>query len=90
MTWKEVAETMRPPRAVYVRFPIGLTLGEPGAHAQQMVVIKDALALLAEARQPPALRLLPYRWRHEDYGQILSPLGRDESRPYTSGRPGRL
>jgi D-proline reductase (dithiol) PrdB len=59
MTFKEVAEAMRPPRALYVRFPIGLTLGAPGAVAQQRLVIEDALAFLGEAKRPGSLRVLP-------------------------------
>jgi hypothetical protein len=72
MTFKEAAEAMRPPRSLYVRFPIGLTLGAPGAGSQQRVVIEDALAMLDEAQEPGELRLLPYRWQREDYDQILA------------------
>jgi D-proline reductase (dithiol) PrdB len=71
MTFKEAAEAMRPPRALYVRFPIGLTLGAPGAAAQQRVVIEDALAMLTEATQPGTLRVLPYQWQRMDYEQLL-------------------
>jgi D-proline reductase (dithiol) PrdB len=71
MTFKEAAEAMRPPRALYVRFPIGLTLGAPGAAAQQRVVIEDALATLAETTQPGTLRVLPYQWQRVDYEQLL-------------------
>jgi hypothetical protein len=72
MTFKEVAEAMHPPRAAYVRFPIGLTLGAPGAAAQQRVVIEDALTLLDEANEPGTFRELPYRWHGVDYDQILA------------------
>lgn len=72
MTFREVAEAMRPPRAAYVRFPIGLTLGAPGAASQQRVVIEDALTLLEEATEPGTLRVLPYRWHGVDYDRILA------------------
>ena len=72
MTFKEVAQAMRPPRAVYVRFPIGLTLGAPGAVAQQRLVIEDALALLTEAEEPGSLRELPYPWHGLDYDGLLA------------------
>jgi hypothetical protein len=72
MTFKEVAEAMHPPRAAYVRFPIGLTLGAPDAASQQRVVIEDALALLEAAQEPGTLRVLPYRWHGEDYDQLLA------------------
>ena len=63
MTFREVAEIMRLPRAVYVRFPIGLTLGEPDNAAQQHSIIGEALAFLQAASEPGALRTLPHRWR---------------------------
>ena len=75
MTFKEAAEAMRLPRALYVRFPIGLTLGAPGAAAQQRVVVEDALALLEEAREPGTLRVLPYQWQRVDYEQLLRDRG---------------
>jgi len=80
MTFKEVAEIMRPPRALYVRFPIGLTLGAPGAVAQQRVVIEDALAFLGEAEQPGSLRVLPYRWHGFDYDRLHAERQRTDKR----------
>lgn len=71
MTFKEAAEAMRSPRSLYVRFPIGLTLGAPGAVAQQRVVIQDALDVLAESEEPGSLRVLPYRWQRMNYEQLL-------------------
>jgi len=80
MTFREVAEVMRLPRAVYVRFPIGLTLGAPGAVSQQRIVIEDALALLEEAAEPGSLRTLSYHWHGWDYDQILAERqGREKS-----------
>jgi D-proline reductase (dithiol) PrdB len=72
MTFKEAAEATRPPRSLYVRFPIGLTLGAPGAASQQRVVVQDALAFLEEATEPGSLRVLPYRWLQVDYDRLLA------------------
>ena len=79
-TFKEAAERMRPPRALAVRFPIGLTLGAPGAASQQRVVIEDALSFLEQAKEPPSLRALPYRWQREDYDRILADRHRTRAR----------
>lgn len=57
---------VRPPRAVFVRWPFGHPLGEAGNRAQQLTVIRDALRLLY-AGTPGALVDLPYRWRRERY-----------------------
>ena len=71
MMFKEVAEAMRPPRVVHVRFPFGRPLGEPGNVAQQRLIIEDTLRFLEECREPGTVLELPYRWRREDYSEIL-------------------
>jgi D-proline reductase (dithiol) PrdB len=71
VTFQEAAEAMRPPRALYVRFPIGLTLGAPGAASQQRVLVEDALTYLEQATEPGLLRTLPYRWLEADYERLL-------------------
>lgn len=63
---RDVTVKVRPPRAVFVRWPFGHALGEPGNRAQQLTVIRDALAALY-ATAPGTLVDLPYRWRRERY-----------------------
>jgi hypothetical protein len=43
---REVAEILRPPRALHVPFPLGYPLGEPGDSELQHSVIEQALRLL--------------------------------------------
>lgn len=53
---REVAERVRPPRALYVPFPHGYPLGVPGDAAGQRRVIKSALRLLEDSSlAPPVL-----------------------------------
>jgi len=75
MMFKEVAEAVRPPRVVHVRFPFGRPLGEPGNIRQQRVIIEDALRFLVECKEPGTVLELPYRWRREDYVRILRERG---------------
>jgi D-proline reductase (dithiol) PrdB len=72
MTFKEAAEAMRPPRSLFVRFPIGLTLGALRDCGGARAAVEDALAFLAEAEQPGDLRILPYRWQRVDYERLLA------------------
>ena len=54
---REVAQRVRPPRALYVPFPHGYPLGSPGDAAGQRLVIERALQLLATpSLVPPVLR----------------------------------
>ena len=53
---REVAQRVRPPRALFVPFPHGFPLGEPGNPALQREVLESALSLLADSGlTPPAL-----------------------------------
>ncbi len=53
---REVAQAVRPPRALYVPFPHGYPLGAPREPAVQRAVIDAALALLErDGAAPPLL-----------------------------------
>lgn len=53
---REVAERVRPPRALFVPFPHGYPLGTPGDPKRQHAVLEAALRLLEDAAlQPPVL-----------------------------------
>ena len=64
---RDVTAKLGVPRAVFVGWPFGHPLGEPGHTAQQLRVIRDFLALLAEAEAPGTIRDPGYRWRREKY-----------------------
>jgi D-proline reductase (dithiol) PrdB len=64
---KEIAEKVRPPRSVHLKWPFGHPLGEPGNRAQQLSAIRAALAALYEAREPGAIVEPGWRWRREAY-----------------------
>jgi D-proline reductase (dithiol) PrdB len=55
------------PRAVFVKWPLGHPLGEPGAANQQRTLIFDALRLLTTAEEPGTLVAPDYRWRRTAY-----------------------
>ena len=56
--FREIAETMKPPRILWVSFPLGRPLGKPSDKAFQTEVIKRALQLL-DAEQGPVLEDYP-------------------------------
>ena len=53
---REVAEKVRPPRALWVPFDHGYPLGEPNNPDLQMSVIRQTFALLDEPGPPPVLK----------------------------------
>ena len=64
---KDLTEAVGVPRAVFVKWPLGHPLGEPGNAVQQRTMIFDALQLLVETETPGIIREPGYRWRRETY-----------------------
>lgn len=54
---RDVAQKVRPPRALFVPFPHGYPLGEPNNPKLQHEVIKVALRLLEDTRLTPPVLL---------------------------------
>ena len=69
---RDVTEKVKPPRALFLRWPFGHPLGEPFNVPQQLTVLLDAFQFLFTAL-PGEIRDLPYRWRRENYGVKLQP-----------------
>ena len=67
---KEVAVASRAPRFLYLRWPFGHALGEPGNVAQQRTVLHDMLSMAVGAPRPGLVVDLPYRWRREMYRPV--------------------
>jgi len=49
---RDIAENVKPPRSLFVRFSYGAPLGPAGHGDTQMAVIREALALLENAVEP--------------------------------------
>lgn len=64
---RDITEKVRPPRALFLRWPYGHPLGEPNNPGQQMTVLTDALRALRDIQEPGTILDLPYRWRRERY-----------------------
>jgi D-proline reductase (dithiol) PrdB len=66
---REVTEKTPPPRALYLHFPFGHALGEPGNRAQQLAILLQAFRLLFAADRPGIILDSGLRWRRETYGE---------------------
>jgi hypothetical protein len=58
---KEVAVAAHAPRFLYLHWPFGHALGEPGNVAQQRAVLHDMLSMAISAPRPGLVIDLPYR-----------------------------
>jgi hypothetical protein len=64
---KLVTEKVRPPRALYVRYPFGHPLGEAFRVAQQRAILLDALRGLETIVEPGTILDPGYRWRRDRF-----------------------
>ena len=64
---KDLTESVGVPRAIFVKWPVGHPLGEPGNVLQQRTLIFEALRLLVQAQKPGIIAQPGYRWRRETY-----------------------
>lgn len=69
---REVTERLRPPRALYLKWPFGHPLGEPGNVLQQRRVLWECFRDLHQRPRDARgeVRDLGLRWKRETYGPV--------------------
>ncbi len=70
---REYSEKVQPPRTVFLRWPFGHPLGEPGNVLQQRAVVLESLQALYKIEEPGSIVDLPFRWRRETYNDYQPP-----------------
>ena len=70
---RDYTEKVLPPRTVYIKWPFGHPLGEPGNIKQQRTVILEAFRVLYESVAPGEIVDLPFRWWRHDYDSYEEP-----------------
>jgi D-proline reductase (dithiol) PrdB len=64
---REYTEKVRPPRAIYLKWPFGHPLGEPRNRNQQAAVLGKALEAIYTITTPGVILDLKWQWRREAY-----------------------
>ncbi|MBI2882486.1 MAG: hypothetical protein HYY11_01025 [Candidatus Methylomirabilis oxyfera] len=64
---KEVTKKVKPPRAVYLRYPFGHPLGEAFHVKQQRTILLDALQALETITEPGTILEPGYLWRRHRF-----------------------
>ncbi len=63
---RKFTEEAKTPRAVFLKWPMGHPLGEPGRVDQQKIVLESAFRALREIKEPGTIIDLPYRWKRDE------------------------
>ncbi len=61
-TGRDLTAQVKPPRSVFVNFPMGNNFGAPEDRARQLEIMRTALALIHNVDQGGVLIDLPYTW----------------------------
>jgi len=56
----DITDHVRPPRAVFVNFPMGNEIGRPGEVDEQRAIVRGALDAVAAIDEPGTIVELPY------------------------------
>jgi hypothetical protein len=67
---REYSEKIKPPRALFLRWPFGHPLGEPGNQEQQAAVLGKALRALREIERPGTIIDVGWPWRRHRYPPV--------------------
>jgi len=80
---RDIMALVKPPRAIFVDFPLGHQCGKPYDTALQMRILKDTLKNLVEASVPGEIVDLTYSWGEpfdwESYERNLMEMIKEES-----------
>lgn len=61
-TGRDLSAQVRPPRTVFVNFPMGNPFGKPFDKVQQRTILLEALRALESIKHGGEMRDLPYQW----------------------------
>ncbi|MEE8157941.1 MAG: hypothetical protein V3T78_01045 [Dehalococcoidia bacterium] len=83
----DITRAVKPPRAVFLNFPLGHETGKPHQPELQRSIVRGAFLALGSMSEPGSVVTLPYVWDEEDdswedseYGPgYLSPYVRSET-----------
>jgi D-proline reductase (dithiol) PrdB len=64
-TGRDLSAQVKPPRTVFVNFPMGNPFGKPFDVAQQRMILLDALHSLETVKAGGEMIDLPYKWDEE-------------------------
>jgi len=64
----DITRSVKPPRAVFVNFPLGHQTGKPHQPELQRSIVRDAFLALESMTKPGTVVSLPYVWDERDDG----------------------
>lgn len=78
----DIFQAGRPPRATFVDYPLGHSSGKPFDMADQLSIVRAALAGFTRMTSPGEIQVLTNRWDDDDWrAEASSTKGQDTRQP---------
>jgi len=77
----DITESVWPPRAAFLDYPLGHTTGKPGEPELAREILVAALDAFESLREPGAVKKLPFAWSNDDDWKDEVMMGGDERQP---------
>jgi hypothetical protein len=68
---RDITDRIKPPRVAFLNYPLGNAVGRPNEGQEQLMILRQALALLETATQPGSTVDLPFSWPEPGWAQTL-------------------
>ena len=82
----DITEKVRPPRAGWLNFPLGYSLGRPNEPDEQRAICLDVLSIASSATVPGNIASLDYQWPDPSWVEKMEQQYRDEADTVISQR----
>jgi D-proline reductase (dithiol) PrdB len=82
----DISERVRPPRAGFLNFPLGYSLGRPNEPEEQRAICLEVLRLATSATIPGEITALDFTWPEPNWGEQIVRQYRDEADTVRSQR----
>ncbi|HWF57777.1 MAG TPA: hypothetical protein VG520_05450, partial [Candidatus Dormibacteraeota bacterium] len=83
---RDITERVRPPRAAWLNYPLGFSLGRPNLPDEQRAICLEVLQLAASATSPGEIIALDHAWPDPDWDVQVVQQYRDEADTVRSQR----
>ena len=77
----DITESVWPPRAAFLDYPLGHTTGKPAEPELQREILIAALEAFESLREPGCVKRLPFDWSSDDGWKDEAMMGGDERLP---------
>jgi hypothetical protein len=77
----DITQSVNPPRAAFLDYPLGHTTGKPYEPALQRDIVLQALAAFTALTTPGCVKMLPFRWSDDEAWKETAQRGPDDRLP---------